>query len=351
MKLSNTARSISEIASHASLFVPITMQSTMLPSYITLNPKSQWHVSGLLSMAMECMTLPSRMKSQAGHRETLDDIANTLNVNGNQNIAKLRMSIDQSVSQVNGDRGLGRLEVRAQSRDLRVPSQERVHVETDTSDKDYITTFDMDFFPVEAVEQTRGRLSTKETHVFGQAENYRSDQDQKPKETNEDEDSYERARCRAAGLPIIYKSVHKKFPASPSHACATTYAFLDISYLNWCPPIFCFSWNSIYSSFLQYSVRITYCGVCRTRIPMSFPILDSFPHIFAQEHVGTSPRSLSVNTALSTDTSVALRIKNLQSIISGAISVDERETLSNSLGEIAEAYEEGWDSGSDEDDD
>ena len=31
--------------------------------------------------------------------------------------------------------------------------------------------------------------------------------------------------------------------------------------------------------------------------------------------------------------------------------VDEREVLSNSLGELAEAYEEGWDSGTDEDDD
>jgi len=28
--------------------------------------------------------------------------------------------------------------------------------------------------------------------------------------------------------------------------------------------------------------------------------------------------------------------------------MDEREALSNSLGEIAEGYEDGWDSGSDE---
>jgi len=48
---------------------------------------------------------------------------------------------------------------------------------------------------------------------------------------------------------------------------------------------------------------------------------------------------------------VASRIKNLRSIVSRSIPVDERETLSNTLGEIAEAYEEGWDSGSDEDDD
>jgi hypothetical protein len=82
---------------------------------------------------------------------------------------------------------------------------------------------------------------------------------------------------------------------------------------------------------------------------MSFPLLDSFPRIFDQ--ISPSSLSLSVKTSLSTDTTVALRIKSLQHIVSRAIGVDEREALSNSLGEIAEAYEEGWDSGSDEDDD
>jgi len=60
---------------------------------------------------------------------------------------------------------------------------------------------------------------------------------------------------------------------------------------------------------------------------------------------------LRVNTSLSTDTTVALRIKNLQYIVSRATGFDEREALSNSLGELAEAYEEGWDSGTDNDDD
>lgn len=31
--------------------------------------------------------------------------------------------------------------------------------------------------------------------------------------------------------------------------------------------------------------------------------------------------------------------------------MDEREALSNSLGEIAESYEEGWESDTDDDDD
>ena len=83
---------------------------------------------------------------------------------------------------------------------------------------------------------------------------------------------------------------------------------------------------------------------------LAFPLLDSFPDIFSGvEQPSTS--SVAVDAALSTDTSVALRIKNLQQIVNRAVHVDEREALSNSLGEIAEAYEEGYDSGSDEDDD
>jgi hypothetical protein len=62
-------------------------------------------------------------------------------------------------------------------------------------------------------------------------------------------------------------------------------------------------------------------------------------------------KELEVSTSLSTDTTVASRIKNLQQIVGRAITVEEREALSNSLGEIAEAYQEGWESGSDEDDD
>jgi hypothetical protein len=61
--------------------------------------------------------------------------------------------------------------------------------------------------------------------------------------------------------------------------------------------------------------------------------------------------SLAISTSLSTDTAVALRVRNLQYVVSRAVGIMEREALSNSLGEIAETYEEGWDSGSDGDED
>ena len=103
-----------------------------------------------------------------------------------------------------------------------------------------------------------------------------------------------------------------------------------------------FAWCT---SFIGLTTKL---GICRSRISLSFPLLDSFPRIFAPS--GAS-QALSVNTSLCTDTTVAFRIKALQQIVNRAIGIDEREALSNSLGEIAEGYEEGWESGTDEDDD
>jgi hypothetical protein len=58
-----------------------------------------------------------------------------------------------------------------------------------------------------------------------------------------------------------------------------------------------------------------------------------------------------VHTSLSTTSSVATRIKFIQSAVRKLVGLDEREALLNELNETREAYEEGWDSGSDEDDD
>ncbi|TVY22818.1 Protein dml-1 [Lachnellula hyalina] len=289
LKLSNTARSISEIAPQASLFVPMAIPSDSPPSYITLDTHSPWHISGLLSTAMESMSLPSRLKVQSSARQTFDQISNAVNVNGNQTITRLRMTIDQELalnghgdSQVAG--GIG------QMGDSRVPLGNGHVNDSNLNQEEEPKTLDMDFFSTETGEQFRTRRPRK-PHVFGQVENSRGTHDQQQTQFIGEDEGHERARRRAAGLPIIQ----------------------------------------------------------RTKIPMSFPLLDSFPHIFAQ--TSTTPPSLAVSTSLSTDTSVALRVKSLQNIVNRAISVDEREALSNSLGEIAEAYEEGWDSGTDEDDD
>ncbi|KAH8595598.1 tubulin domain-containing protein [Bisporella sp. PMI_857] len=232
LKLSNSARATSEIGPQTSLYIPITLPSTMLPSYVMLNSRSEWHSSALLSTAVE---------------------------------------------------------IRAESRDMRVPSQDRHAVGDSIPDEENLSVLDIDFFPTETIERGR-RLTTRKPHVFGQAEAYRGEEDEEAEEANQEDEGHERARRRAAGLPVIHKS----------------------------------------------------------RTPLLFPVLDSFPQIFAQP---PSSPGLSVKTSLSTDTTISSRIKTLQSIVRRAIGLDEREALSNALGGLAEAYEEGWDSGTDEDED
>lgn len=60
---------------------------------------------------------------------------------------------------------------------------------------------------------------------------------------------------------------------------------------------------------------------------------------------------MSVRATLSTETSLSPHFKALRTQSTWSVAMDEREALSNSLGDIADAYKDDWDSGSDEDDD
>ena len=138
----------------------------------------------------------------------MDQLISALNINGNQNIAKLRMSVDQTAAP-NGHHRPGRLDAPAESRDPRLRSQDRSDHKPPADGESALTTFDMDFFPVETGEQTRRRSSNKEPHVFGQAEGYRVPELPGSQEVNEEDEGYDRARRRAAGLPLIQRLVKK----------------------------------------------------------------------------------------------------------------------------------------------
>ena len=86
---------------------------------------------------------------------------------------------------------------------------------------------------------------------------------------------------------------------------------------------------------------------------MSHPLQDSFPAIYRSgtRPTATRPTSLAVRTALGTTSRLAEQIKTTQRGVARAVRLEEREALANDLGDMAEAYEDGWDAGSDEDDD
>lgn len=201
LKLSNTARSISEISSQASLFIPMALPSNALPHYVSVDRKSPWHVSALLSTALESMTLPSRLRAHNCPRQSLDEITGALNVNGSQNIARLQMSIcldSMSQLQSNGD---------SQSRDPRAPPQNGLGDGLDMAG-DTPAAFDMDLFPSDDPNEARGRRVTKRTHIFGEAENFRSAKNLSGTKVDDEYnglDGRERARRRAAGLKVLHK--------------------------------------------------------------------------------------------------------------------------------------------------
>lgn len=81
---------------------------------------------------------------------------------------------------------------------------------------------------------------------------------------------------------------------------------------------------------------------------MLFPVIDSFPHIFAPRD---NVSKLAVHAALSATTSVAQRVRSVERIARSIIGIDEREALCDGLVGICEEYEDGWESGSESDDD
>ena len=91
----------------------------------------------------------------------------------------------------------------------------------------------------------------------------------------------------------------------------------------------------------------------RYKVDLGFPLLDSFPYIYQQTTNSTA--SIPVTTALATDRAVADRLQSLRTTVTvgaaWAIGIEDREALSNDLAGMADAYHDGWSSGSDNGDD
>lgn len=84
------------------------------------------------------------------------------------------------------------------------------------------------------------------------------------------------------------------------------------------------------------------------RTALEFPLMDCFPAIYTDYSGKTK---MPVRTSLCTDQSVSKNMKNLRAQLAWAINLDDKEELVNSIAEISEAYQDDWDSGSDDGDD
>lgn len=91
-------------------------------------------------------------------------------------------------------------------------------------------------------------------------------------------------------------------------------------------------------------------SIQRYTAPLLFPLLDSFPQTMFDVGSGNNTK-LAVCTGLTTSTAVADQIRSVEQFVRRIVNIEEREALSNGLQILAEEYDEGWDSGSDSDDD
>ena len=89
----NAARMIHEMSTQASMYIPLSLPRTQLSRHLHLDRSSQWHISALLSAALESATLPTRLRRDGQQRGFVDDLEAVLNVNGNQRIAQLQCSM------------------------------------------------------------------------------------------------------------------------------------------------------------------------------------------------------------------------------------------------------------------
>jgi hypothetical protein len=124
--------------------------------------------------------------------------------------------------------------------------------------------------------------------------------------------------------------------------------------------IFRGEWKSLPELSAQTIVQ-TYNTPLLFNLPSSFPEIFQYPHHLPGEFSTESDLpvytmqaptdGLAIHTALSSSTSVTQRIRGLAEIVGRVVGVEEREGLRSDLLRIGEEYVDGWDSGSDEDDD
>lgn len=199
LRIINAARSMYEISTHASMYIPMSIPP-VLPRYVELDRSSQWQTSALLSTALETTTLPSRLRNSSRNHATFDVMEAALNVNGTQRIAQLQCSIvDPSVSRAEKSR------FAKGCHDRQRLGSKRIDLMLDEDDAQTTTVdLDMDFFCGRYIRSVASLSQHHQaSHTFGQVETLRGG--------FEDEDEAAagsaRKRRRLADLPVVEKSV------------------------------------------------------------------------------------------------------------------------------------------------
>lgn len=147
------------LAEQSSVYIPISNSPAKIPSYLSIDPTSPWHVGALQAVAIESMTIPSRLRLSNGQRGTLHDLGETFNSTGKRRIAKFGMSVaDPDVLSEKASEQIAQAEKAGSTTSHR----------TSEGDNDQLADFDIDAF---TKDYRIGRSNPqKREHIFGRAE-------------------------------------------------------------------------------------------------------------------------------------------------------------------------------------
>jgi hypothetical protein len=156
-QIANSARSLQILGEQSSVYVPMSNSPAKLPSYLSLDSTSPWHIAALQVVGIESMTMSSRLRKPLNGRGTLQDLEDTINSTGKRRIAKFEMSV------ADPDVLLDKAFDEAQHAEKVGSTTSRQDSEGD----DHLNSFDIDTFTRDyRVASRRG----KKEHVFGRAE-------------------------------------------------------------------------------------------------------------------------------------------------------------------------------------
>ena len=206
LRTANAARMMNEMSAFASMYTPMSIPLTKLPQYVFFDRNSQWHSSALLSVALESVTLPTRLRRGVRKRWFLDDLEAALNVNGNQRIAQLQCSIlDPKDAPLVSAISYGSTDDRASSGNNNILDKEDGLRFAESK-------FDMDF--TFGNTRSTSRIATQHNvsdHIFSTIETTRTKvETAKDEEMDEDNATDARKLRRLAGLPVIERFVTAK---------------------------------------------------------------------------------------------------------------------------------------------
>lgn len=94
LQTANIAQSLYHISPQASMYIPLTTVPSHVPAYVSFDAASKWHTSALQAMALETITLPSRLRSGQIGRTSLSDVEATLGDDGNRKLARVDFGVE-----------------------------------------------------------------------------------------------------------------------------------------------------------------------------------------------------------------------------------------------------------------